>query len=126
MTSTDPRVQSAAAALHSKDPCGYPVFSVEPTLAQDVPSAATLGIPVLSVFGDQNPDFIVPAAVAYQRVELATDKQASVVLLRNTPDATTLGRTHTQYRRSTPAFCVPTGSAITGARAGAARPRPER
>ena len=109
LTNTNPAVQQAAASLHSKDPCGYPVASVVPTVAENNMLGAFIKVPILSVFGSQDPEFIVPVATSFQTLEFAFNHDATVVTLANTPQAVTLGRTAAQYRSINTTFLCKRG-----------------
>jgi len=114
LTNADPSVQQAAAGLHSKDPCGYPVASVLPTVAENNMLGAFIKAPILSVFGSQDPEFIVPIATTFQKLEFALNHDAMVVTMANTPQAVTLGRTAAQYRSINTAFLCNRGYGFRG------------
>lgn len=94
LVDTAPAVQQAAVALQSKDPCGYPAFSVLPTVGQINLFTPTITAPILSVFGADDSEFIVPAATAFQNLEFALNPDHQVTTIPATGQDLTLGNTH--------------------------------
>lgn len=65
-TNVDPRVEADLTARRNVDPCGFPATAVQTAAASNNLSRGRITVPVLVVFGEDDPNFVMPIGAIQQ------------------------------------------------------------